>query len=122
MKNYRVYFGYGKDDFYSIPETDLQKAIKAQITGQVALFENSSISGNEIKRIQPDYQRDMGWNRDYQLGYEDYQQIGNKMRQEYEDTFLLNKTNVERQIQGLPPIKQIEVSNEAKILAEKLKI
>lgn len=121
MKYFRVYFGWGKDDFISIPETDLKKAIKAQITGQVALLETGSLSGNEIKRIIPDYQREMGWNRDYDLGYEDYKQIGST-RKEYEDTFILIKTNVERTLDGLPEVKSIEPSNEAKMLADKYKI
>lgn len=122
MKYFRVYFGYGKDDFYSIEEKELPKAIKAQITGQVALLSVATISGNEIKRIQPDYQRDMGWNRDYQLGAEDYLQIGSKKRKEYEDTYLLIKTNTERVLNNLPPVANIEVSTEAKMLAEKYKI
>jgi len=122
MKYFRVYFGYGKDDFYSIPETELQRAIKAQITGQVALLETGTISGNEIKRIQPDYQREMGWNRDYQLGYEDYTEIGPTRRKEYEDAYLLGKGNVERLLQGLPPLEQIETSKEARMLAEKYKV
>lgn len=122
MKHFRVYFGYGKDDFYSIPETELAKAINAQLTGKVALLEAGTISGNEIKRIQPDYQRIMGYNRDHQLGSEDYVEIGGKIRKEYQDIYLLTKTNVERRIKGLEPLQQIEPSNEAKQLADKFKI
>lgn len=108
MKYFRVYYGYDKDDFYSIPETDLRKAIIAQGTGNVAVFDVGTIAGNEIKRIQPDYQRLMGWNRDYKLGEEDYRRIGDKTRIDFEDTFLLTKTNVERELKGLPPLEQLE--------------
>lgn len=83
MKHYRVIFGYGKDDFISIDETELRKAIIAQGTGRVVLLNEGSIAGNEIKRIIPDYQRDMGWNRDYQLTGEDYDHIGLKKQREY---------------------------------------
>lgn len=122
MKYFRVYYGWGKDDFLSIPETELSKAIKAQITGMVALLEGGSLSGSEIKKIIPDYQREMGWNREYQLGYEDYQEIGDAKRKDFENVFLIAKTNTERAISGLPPVTSIEPSVEAKQLADKFKI
>lgn len=81
MKHYRVVYGYGKDDFISIEESELQRALLAQGKGGVFVTGEGTIAGNEIKRIVPDYQRDMGWNRDYQLTGEDYAEIGDaKMR------------------------------------------
>ncbi len=120
MKYFRVYFGFGKDDFLSIPQTELPKAINAQVTGKVALLESGSIAGNNIHRIVPDYQREMGYHRDYQLASDDYVAIGNKAKTEFEGIYLLAKTNVERHIQGLPPLIKLEPSKQAIALAEKL--
>ena len=122
MKYFKVIYGYGKDDFFSIPQTELAKGINAQVTGKIALFETGSISGNEIKKILPDYQKEMGWNRDYQLGHEDYAQIGKKLIKEYEDFYLLTKTNLERHLKGLPLLEKLENASEVKVLADKLSI
>ena len=92
MKYYRVQYGFGKDDFFSVDETDLQKALKAQLTGAIVVLKEGTLNGERILTIKPDYQREMGWNRDYQLTGEDYQQIGTSRVNEYnlffEDTKL----------------------------------
>lgn len=99
MKHFRVKFGFKNDDFISIDETELSKALRAQIKGSVAVFKEGSIAGNLITMILPDYQKDMGWNRDYQLTGEDYDEIGKKRQLSY--TSLIE--NTKREIQGLPP-------------------
>jgi hypothetical protein len=81
-KYYRVKTGYGKDDFISIDETELSKALRAQIKGSVAVFAEGSVSGNSILTITPDYQRMMGWNRNYSLTGEDYDEIGKALPRE----------------------------------------
>lgn len=78
MKYYRVKYGYGKDDFYSVPETDLAKALRAQVNGTIFACEEGTIAGNSIMAIAPDYNRLMGYNRDYALTGEDYKEIGAK--------------------------------------------
>lgn len=83
MKHYRVKYGYGKDDFYSILETDLEKAMRAQISGTVFVCEEGTIAGNNIMQIVPDYQRLLGLNRDYELNHEDYQELGMKAVKEH---------------------------------------
>ncbi len=79
MKYYRVVFGYGRDDFFSIPETDVARAIRAQVNGTIFICDEGTRAGNDIKGIQPDYQRIMGYNRDYQLTGADYKEIGDKV-------------------------------------------
>ncbi len=115
MKHYRVVYGFGKDEFISIDETELRKAIIAQGTGRVVLFNEGSIAGNEIKRILPDYQKDMGWNRDYQLTGEDYKEIGDEKMREY----ILFQKNTQLEIEGKKPVPK-EISADVRLLAEKM--
>lgn len=76
MKFYRVKYGYGKDDFYSVDENELPKAIRAQVNGTIFVCEEGTIAGNNIMAISPDYNRALGLNRDYELKGEDYNELG----------------------------------------------
>lgn len=91
-KYFRVKYGYGVDDFYSIPESDLPKALRAQISGAVAVFDAGTIAGNSIIAIMPDLNRVMGYNRDYQLTGEDYDQIGKQVVEDHR--FFLEKARM----------------------------
>lgn len=83
MKHFRIKTGYGKDDFISIDETELSKALRAQVNGSVAIFKEGSISGNNIMAVIPDFQKEMGYRRDYQLTGEDYELIGQEKIKDY---------------------------------------
>ena len=98
MKFYRVKTGYGKDEFISVSETELQVAIRAQITGKVGVFNEGTISGNHIISITPDFQRAMGYHRDYQLQGEDYEQIGKIVVNEHREFFQNVKSEVLAQL------------------------
>lgn len=87
MKYFRVKYGYGKDDFYSVEESDVARAIKAQGDGSVFVCSEGTISGNNIMAVMPDYNRVLGYNRDYTLTGEDYQELLPNIRREY-DNFL----------------------------------
>lgn len=117
MKYYRVKYGYGGNDFYSVNEEEVKKAIRAQINGTVAIFEEGTVAGNHIISISPDYNRLLGYNSDYVLTGEDMREISTQQRQDHE--FLLKETRAEITGQKLP-VK--EISSGVKQLAEKMNI
>ena len=75
---FKVCKGFG-DDFIPIDETELEKAIYAQMTGKVAIFEEGTMAGNYISAIIPDYHASMGWNYGYKLQPEDWNYIRNDL-------------------------------------------
>ncbi len=69
---YRVQTGFGPNDFTQIEEDELERCVRAQITGRAAVTPNGTISGNVIQRIYPDLNRALGLSRSYALQGEDY--------------------------------------------------
>jgi hypothetical protein len=126
MKYFKVQTGYGQDDFISVDETELEMCVRAQVTGKTALTKQGSVSGNEIKKIIPDWNRTMGYNRLYKLNSEDYAEIGNKTMDEHYELIENTNLSVSRQVQGLPPLppvqKPIEITSGMYRLAEKMRI
>jgi hypothetical protein len=101
MKKYfRVQKGYGEDDYISIDEVELPMAMRAQITGKVAVFSEGSVSGNHIISVIPDYSRMMGWKRGYRLNGEDYDRVGKKTIDECRLMIDLTMTEVAKQLGG----------------------
>lgn len=97
MNYYRVKFGYGADDFYSVDESEVGRAVKAQGEGTVFTCAEGTISGNNIMAIMPDYNRILGYNRDYRLTGEDYSWIPKGAQKEHQD--FLEETK--RQVLGV---------------------
>lgn len=71
-KKFKVIYGYGPNDYASIDENDLVKAQVMFMEGKgKAIFEDSSIRGQDILRIVPDWHAHFGWNKGYKMLPED---------------------------------------------------
>lgn len=103
MKYYRVKYGYGADEFYSVDETEVGKAIQAQGGGTIFACSEGTISGNNIMAIMPDYNRALGYNRDYRLTGEDYKELPRGTQNEH--TQFLEETK--NHALGLPDYEQL---------------
>lgn len=82
MLYFKVKVGFGPNDFISIDQEDYPKAVRAQVTGKVAIFKNGeTASGSSIQTILPDYGKSMGYKREYQVSIDEVPQ---KLLKEYE--------------------------------------
>lgn len=73
---FRVKYGYSINEFISIPEEYLAKAIYAFQKQSLFYFNDRIINGKEIKTITPDYHVHTGWNDWYEpKSAEDFRQI-----------------------------------------------
>lgn len=104
MKYFKVRIGFGHDEYISIREHELQKAFKAQVMGGVVIFEGGSVAGNNIISITPDFNRELGLNRDYKLSGEDYRCLPPGKVERYRLAITEASETVQREIKGLPPL------------------
>jgi hypothetical protein len=121
MKYFKLQKGFKADDYISIDETELQRAIKARATGKTGIFKEGVISGQYIISILPDWNKEMGWNRDYQLTGEDYALIGRERQNEYNEILQFAEQNAVLEIQGKPTMEKLPPSKFAQELSDKLK-
>ena len=108
MRYFKVKTGYRPDEYISIEETELWAAQEAQATGKVAFLKVGSISGNHIISILPDWNRVLGFNKDYELVGEDYLEIGKERERDYRDYMIQTQRKVEYQLMGKKYIPEIE--------------
>src|SRR3990167_7195137 len=72
MKSYKILIDY--KNFIPIEENEIEKAVKAFMSGQPVVFANGVT--DKIHAILPDYHKIMGWNYGYELQGEDWGLIG----------------------------------------------
>ena len=73
---FKIQVGYGKDDYITITQDELHKALALFITGTGrGVFENGAIRGQDIVKIIPDWHMAMGWNKTHQMDTFDYEAI-----------------------------------------------
>lgn len=110
QKFFRVKIGYGKDEFMQIDETEVSRAILAQVTGKVFISKRSgTISGNNIIGVFPDWHAILGLNPLHVMSAEDYSNIPIRAREWY-DVFLENTRNgIMAHIEGKPMPNKIEM-------------
>lgn len=110
--HFRVKIGFDKNDYVSVGQEEYSKAVRAQINKSVVIFkDHGSISGANIISVLPDWNKELGYNNDYQITSEDMNEIPRIRQGQYRDYTTHESVNVERQLQGLPPLERIEVSN-----------
>lgn len=138
--------GYGATDHLLIDNLrDLEKAQYAFLTNSKTIFETGEVCrGQDIISIKEDWHREMGWNKSfhdgeriktYELGPEDWTEIRQKgIEKKYKGVlaeiknkvvYLMenNKTNlIGKGIEIALPEKSKEISAQASLLAEKMKV
>lgn len=97
MRYFKLQTGFNPEDFISITENELEKAIYAQITGAVAIFNNGTVRGNNILSLKEDIYKAMDWNYGYKILPEEWTEINNSLkRQGYVGLISQAKNNVQR--------------------------
>lgn len=103
--------GFRDDQKFSI---DIEEAHKAYYLfnnpEERGVFKNGlAIRGQDIQRIEPNYQGTMGWNETHQLDNDDWNEIRGKRIDEKFRTLLKQANDVSR----LPELSSIELLSEA---------
>lgn len=72
MLYFKIKTGFGANDYISIDQEDYVKAVRAQVTGKVAMLKGArNISGSAIQLILPDYGKTMGYKPEYPISERD---------------------------------------------------
>lgn len=73
---YKIQFGYGKDEYITITQDELHKAVALFVKGNGrGVFKTGAVRGQDIIRIVPDWHKAMGWNGTHQMDTFDYEAI-----------------------------------------------
>jgi len=133
---FKVKYGFNASDQVSIEESELEKALYAQIKGVPIQLGQAYINGRNIISVTPHWHKHTGWYDYYEPnGGEDWNQIKRDCPS-YEGVIESYKTKIQYLLQSgkenlvgknthipeLETVKQKEVSPEVKQLADKFKI
>lgn len=143
MKYYKIVYGF-KDElnYFPITSEELHKAYVLAMEGGKTIFKAGFFQnrGNDILRIIPDWHAEKGWNKGYQMGALDFEDIS-PLEEGYNQTLQQGRLLAEYIVrderrdllnlpmsEGLKEMKQLashenrSFSDETKKLAEKFKI
>jgi hypothetical protein len=120
MKYYKVKTGFKDDDFISVDENELPMAIRAQVTGKIGIFKEGTVTGDKIITITADWNKELGYNRTYQMSAEDYGELPKSLINEYRE--LLENTTLQITGGDRPETKNLPPSQFSKELSDKFKI
>lgn len=91
---FKLYFGYGADDYYPITHEELPKSIYAFLNKESNLVVNSgALRGKMILRIAPDWNAELGINPTHRMEADDYNRI-NSVKKHYDKCYTTAKDYV----------------------------
>lgn len=86
---FRVQYGYGNDEYVTITQEELPKAIAVFVGfGERAVFQNGAVRGKDIIRIIPDWHTHFGWNKTHKMDQYDWNMIPDSLQKTYQDIYL----------------------------------
>ena len=101
MLYFKVKIGYEPDDVVFIDESEYGMALKAQISGKIAVFkEGTTIGGNSIISISPDYLKMTGYELDDVTNIKEFQDQKKKCIEDVREFLQKSKIEVEKQLDG----------------------
>jgi hypothetical protein len=100
MKYFRIKYGYGKNEFFSVPESEVAKAMYAMTRGTIFSCSSGVVAGKSIIAITPDYHRFLGLNPNYELQEEDFRQIGHQKMLEFQEVIVSSSEKVSAALPG----------------------
>lgn len=78
MKYFKIKTGYGKNEFVSIDETELETALHVFMEDSKGIFKNGVVRGKDIISITEDYHKHMGWNYAHEMETDDWEDLRSK--------------------------------------------
>lgn len=86
---FKVQYGYGNDEYITITEEELPKAIAVFVGfGERGVFQNGAVRGKDIIRIIPDWHTHFGWNKTHKMDQYDWNMIPDSLQKSYQDIYL----------------------------------
>lgn len=133
---YKILQGYEHERDIIIRENELERAYGLFMLGGRWIFSGGAVDGKNIQTIVEDYHSTMGWNKEYRLGTDDYEQltqlgVDRKMRLVLEKAkekvmYLINSNKQEligKNVEILElKIPHKEISQDTKSLVDKFRI
>ena len=88
-KFYKIKLGYENDNYLSINENELPKAIILFLEGNGrGLFEEGTVRGRDIMQIKNDWHKLRGWNKSWKMTDGDYADVQH-LEKSYRETYQL---------------------------------